>query len=335
MRHDLGIGVPTLRFDVQDAVALDHGLGRNDVARTLLASTRGLAVGQLRAGDDLVPIVVRNPQGEDTPESRLATLGVPSPSGERLPLTQLGTTRVEWQPAMIQRRDRQRLVRVEAELDPEVPFSRALADLDQRLAKAQLPPSVKLEMAGAKEGSGQANGAMLRTLPIGMLLLVFILLAEFNSFRRLGIVLVTIPLAATGVIPGLVFANQPFGFMSLLGVFALVGIVVNNAIVLIDVIDSLRREGMPLQAAVREGVRRRTRPILLTTTTTVAGLLPLALSSTSLWPPLAWAMISGLISSTVLTLLVAPALYLALLSRERMGSPEQPAVVSTGAEAAV
>ena len=335
VRHDLGIGVPTLRFDVQDAVALDNGLGRNAVAQTLLSSTRGARVGELRAGDDLVPIVVRNPDGERTPADRLATLGVATPAGSRLPLAQLGTTNVEWQPAMIQRRDRKRLVRVEAELDPSVPFSRALGDLDQRLAGVKLPPGVSLEMAGAKEGSGQANGAMLRTLPIGMLLLVFILLAEFNSFRRLFIVLVTIPLAATGVVPGLVFAGQPFGFMSLLGVFALIGIVVNNAIVLIDVIDSLRREGMPVEAAVREGVRRRTRPILLTTTTTVAGLLPLALSSTSLWPPLAWAMISGLISSTVLTLLVAPALYLVLLGKERASKPENPLPVSTEAEVAV
>ena len=217
--------------------------------------------------------------------------------------------------------------RLESEIDA---LNGALAPL-----KSFVPPGVSLEMAGAKEGSGQANGAMLRTLPIGMLLLVFILLAEFNSFRRLFIVLVTIPLAATGVVPGLVFAGQPFGFMSLLGVFALIGIVVNNAIVLIDVIDSLRREGMPVEAAVREGVRRRTRPILLTTTTTVAGLLPLALSSTSLWPPLAWAMISGLISSTVLTLLVAPALYLVLLGKERASKPENPLPVSTEAEVAV
>ncbi|MEZ4219972.1 MAG: efflux RND transporter permease subunit [Polyangiaceae bacterium] len=335
VRHDLGIGVPTLRYDVQDSVALDYGVGRNDVARALLASTHGIDVGQLRSGEDLIPIVVRDPRGETMPAERVATLGVATPAGASLPVAQLAASKVQWQPAMIQRRDRQRLVRVEAELMPDVPFSRVLAQVEQRLAQSSLPAGVRVEMAGAKEGSGQANGAMLRTLPIGMLLLVFILLVEFNSFRRLGIVLVTIPLAATGVIPGLVFAGQPFGFMSLLGVFALIGIVVNNAIVLIDVTDGLRREGMALEAALREGIRRRTRPILLTTTTTVAGLLPLALSSTSLWPPLAWSMISGLAASTALTLLVAPALYALLLRREAGEAPAVPTAMSTPAQAAV
>jgi multidrug efflux pump subunit AcrB len=158
---------------------------------------------------------------------------------------------------------------------------------------------------------------LLRSLPAGIFLLLLILLAEFNSFRRLTIVLVTVPLAATGVVPGLLVAGQPFGFMSLLGLFALVGIVVNNAIVLLDVIESLRAQGSPVRRAVVEAVRLRTRPILLTSLTTVAGLLPLAVSESTLWPPLAWAMISGLVASTGLTLVVTPALYSVLLSTER------------------
>jgi multidrug efflux pump subunit AcrB len=321
VRDDLGLGVPTLEYGVDDAVALANGVARSDVAEALLVSTRGIQVGELRSGDDLVPIVVRDPEGENTTTAALETTGVATPDGRRLPLSQIGQARVQWQPATIRRRDRQRVVTVEAELDGRVPFSRAIADLERRLPQAGLPASVHVQIAGAKEGSGNANNAMLRTLPIGMLLLVFILLAEFNSFRRLFIVLVTIPLAATGVIPGLVFAGQPFGFMSLLGVFALIGIVVNNAIVLIDVIDGMRKEGKSVHDAIRAGVQQRVRPILLTTATTVAGLLPLALSDTSLWPPLAWAMISGLIASTALTLLVAPALYAVLLGREAVPKP--------------
>jgi multidrug efflux pump subunit AcrB len=104
-------------------------------------------------------------------------------------------------------------------------------------------------------------------------------------------------------------AGQPFGFMSMLGVFALVGLVVNNAIVLISVVDARRAEGVGIDQALAEAVRLRTRPILLTTLTTVAGLLPLALSSSPLWPPMATTMIAGLIASTALTLVVVPALY--------------------------
>ena len=146
------------------------------------------------------------------------------------------------------------------------------------------------------------------TAPIGILLLLFFLLLQFNSYRRIGIILVTVPLAAVGVIPGLVLTGQPFGFQSLLGVIAVVGIVVNNAIVLIDRIDQLLRQGSPVHEAVAEAVRRRTRPILLTTATTVAGLLPLAFSASTLWPPMAWAIILGLLASTMLTLLLVPAL---------------------------
>ena len=119
--------------------------------------------------------------------------------------------------------------------------------------------------------------------------------------------LLTVPLAAAGIFPGLVLTDSPFGFQPLLGVIALVGIVVNNAIVLIDFIDQRLREGATLSLAVDDAVARRARPILLTSATTVTGLLPLALSSSTLWPPMAWAIISGLVASTALTLLVIPA----------------------------
>jgi multidrug efflux pump subunit AcrB len=119
--------------------------------------------------------------------------------------------------------------------------------------------------------------------------------------------LLTVPLAAAGIFPGLILSDSPFGFQPLLGVIALVGIVVNNAIVLIDYIDQQLRAGADLATAVDDAVARRTRPILLTTATTVTGLLPLAFSSSTLWPPMAWAIISGLLASTMLTLLVVPA----------------------------
>jgi len=141
-----------------------------------------------------------------------------------------------------------------------------------------------------------------------LLLLVF-LLWQFNSFRLVGIVLVTVPLAAVGVVPGLLLTGQSFSFTAILGVVALVGIVVNNAIVLIDVAERGRADGQPLDQAIEDAVVRRTRPILMTTATTVVGLAPLTLTQSTLWPPMAWAIISGLIASTALTLLVIPVLY--------------------------
>ena len=201
---------------------------------------------------------------------------------------------------------------VTAQLAEGAAFSSVIRPLRAALDAAPLA-GVRLEFGGAAEGAGEANDSLFRSLPIGIFLLVFILLAEFNSFRRVAIILVTVPLAATGVVPGLLVGGQAFGFMSMLGVIALIGIVVNNAIVLLDVADRRLGDGprtpAALEEALADAVRLRTRPILLTTATTVAGLLPLALSGTSLWPPMAWAMISGLLASTLLTLLVVPALY--------------------------
>jgi multidrug efflux pump subunit AcrB len=152
-------------------------------------------------------------------------------------------------------------------------------------------------------------------MPVGIVLLLVFLLLQFNSYRRLAMVLVTVPLAATGVVPGLLFSGNPFGFTALLGVVALVGIVVNNAIVLIDVLDRNLEQGMPLARSIADAVARRTRPILLTTLTTVAGLLPMTLTRSTLWPPLAWSIISGLSASTLLTLLVVPAMCAYLLPK--------------------
>jgi multidrug efflux pump len=308
-RHNIGLGAPTVRFQIDDAAAGRRGLSRSDVALSVLGRTRGLEAGQYRAGQDPVPIYVRSKAGEDLPAEDLSGIDVASPGGKGVPLAQVAGVGVEWLPAAIYHRNRQRLVTVSAQLGEGVTYSRILDAFDKDLPSLGLPESVGVEYGGEAEGSSDANTAMLRAAPFGLFLLLFFLMAEFNSFRRVAIIMVTVPLAATGVIPGLLIAGQPFGFMSLLGVIALVGVVVNNAIVLVDLVEKKREEGATVSQALEEAVRLRTRPILLTTATTVAGLLPLAFSSATLWPPLAWAMISGLIASTGLTLLVVPALY--------------------------
>jgi multidrug efflux pump subunit AcrB len=227
----------------------------------------------------------------------------------RVPLSQIARLESAWRPAAIKHRNSRRVVTVSSQLANGVSFSEVLADFIPRLRGIALPEDIEIDFGGEAEGSGEANSALMTSLPIGMLLLIGVLLAEFNSFRRVGLVLMTVPMAAAGIIPGLLIGNQPFGFMSLLGVFALIGIVVNNAIVLLEVIEAHRKDGADVETAVKEAVARRIRPILLTAATTVAGLLPLAFSESTLWPPLAFAMISGLMASTLLTLAVLPAAY--------------------------
>lgn len=327
-RHDLSLGAPDLRFQIDDGAAARYGLSRATVATSLFGRTRGLPIGQFRAGDDPIPIVLRSQEGEHLAAEDLETLLVSTPTQGSVPLASVAGLDLRWRPAAIKHRNRQRVVHVSAQLAEGFSFSQVQQTLETRMATIELPGSTHFEFGGDAEGSGEANASMVNALPWGILLLFAILLAQFNSFRRVGIILVTVPLAATGVIPGLLLGGQPFGFMSFLGVIALVGVVVNNAIVLLDVIENQRNAGADLEHAISEAVQRRTRPIILTTATTVAGLTPLALSESSLWPPLALAMISGLIASTLLTLLVVPALYFLLFKpRNRKPLNLQPSAV--------
>lgn len=307
VRHDVDLGVPVLTVDVDDASARVYGLNRADVARALNTRSLGQTIEQYRQERDPIPLVLRSPEGTALALDRLLSTQVFNATGEGIPLTALARIDVAWQPAAIRQRDGVRTYSVTAGLEQGTSFSQVLDQLRAGLVDNPLPSGTRLEFGGDSEGSGDANTAIFTTAPVGLLLLLFFLLLQFNSFRRVGIILLTVPLASVGVFPGLVLSGSPFGFQSMLGIIALVGIVVNNAIVLLDVIDQRLAEGRLLAEAVSDAVMRRTRPILLTTATTIAGLLPLAFSSSTLWPPMAWAIISGLLASTVLTLLVVPA----------------------------
>lgn len=307
VRHDLGVGIPTLAMTIDDAWTARHGLGRGDVAMALWARTRGVDAGVWRGSEEPTPVVVTSPDGERTAVSDLPMLDV-----RGVPLDRLASSTLRFQPAAIRHVDGVRTVRVQSELAPGATFGSVRAAAAPHLDALELP-GVTWKWAGEAQGSAEANGALVRALPMGVAMLLFFLLLEFDSVRRVGIVLSTVPLAAVGVVPGLVLTGQPFGFMSLLGTIALIGIVVNNAIVLLEVVEQRRAAGADVDTALSDAVRQRLRPILLTTATTVAGLIPLALSPSSLWPPLAWAMISGLSASTALTLVAVPALYRVLV----------------------
>jgi len=307
VRNDLGTGIPSLRVEVDDALADARGLNRVRVAEALATQTQGVVVGTYRAGEDPVPIRLRSPQGSRYSIDQLLTVNAYG-NGQAIPVLDTGQATLEWQPAVIQHWNLNPVVNVRSEVEEGLTYASIFSEIERRLPGLELPPSVRIEAGGCQESSGEANSAIYRTLPIGLILLLFFLLLQFNSFRRVDIVLITVPLAITGVVPGLLLTGYPFGFMSLLGVIALVGIVVNNAIVLIDVIDTNMAAGVERSQAVINAVERRTRPILLTTATTVAGLLPLTFTQSTLWPPMAWAIISGLLASTVLTLGVVPAL---------------------------
>jgi len=309
VRHDLGVGIPTLRYNIDDRQLLSAGMTRGMVGDQLARQSQGLRIGEYRAGRDSIPLVLRSTAGEYSDPARLdSTLTWSSDNQRAIPLAALANASLEWQPAVRHHFNLQPSATVFSELLDGYTYDLVYQNMLDQLQADGLPDGVSISAGGAQRSSGQANSALFRTLPLGLLLLLFFLLLQFNSFRRVGLILVTIPLALAGVVPGLLLTGYPFGFMALLGVIALAGIVVNNAIVLLDVVDQQLAEGHDLRTALIEAVARRTRPVLLTTATTVAGLYPLTTTASTLWPPMAWTIISGLLVSTVLTLGVLPAM---------------------------
>ncbi|MFC1739895.1 efflux RND transporter permease subunit, partial [Pseudomonadota bacterium] len=308
VRHNLGIGIPSLRFEFNDSIADARGLSRTQLAQALARQTQGLFVGHFRAGEDPVPIVLRSREGSLFDLGQLLAVNAYADANRGIPVMDTGQSRMEWQAAVIHHLDLEPVVTVYSELKDGATYPEIYDEVFRRLDETGLPPGIRVVPGGYAESSGEANSALFKTLPIGLILLLFFLLLQFNSYRRVIIILVTVPLAITGVVPGLLISGYSFGFTAMLGVITLMGIVVNNAIVLIDTIDTHLDSGMQSSDAVALAVSRRARPILLTTLTTVAGLLPLTFASSTLWPPMAWSIISGLLAATVLTLGVVPTL---------------------------
>ena len=318
VRSTLAPAAPSYRLAIDDGAVARLGLSRGEIAREVLAVTRGIESGTLNVGHETVPVVVTSTTGEHTADSRLAqTLVRSRATGDLVPLSSVAVLELTTTPVGIVRRNGERTAAVLSGLTPGVGYNSVLAELRRRLPVPE--PGVTVAIGGSAEESADANSAIAEQAMIGGAVLLGILLLQFASFRRVMIILITVPLAAVGVIPGLVIFGQPFGFTSMLGVIALIGIVVNNAIILVDLMDSRMREGQPQAEAIRSAVRERIRPIVLTAGTTVAGMVPLLLTSSSLWPPFASAVISGLTVSTILTLVVVPATYRLMIIAPRDG----------------
>ncbi len=300
-------------FDIDEVRAGLAGVSNRDVAISMQTYLTGMQTTTFRERDELIPVVLRSKGDERLDITRIGNLGVyAQATGESVPLSQVAEPQMVWEAAKIKRRDRRRTVAVEAMLEPGVTafdVTNALAPwLDEQ--SSAWPFGYTWEFGGEWEVSGIAQQSIVDKLPIGALLIVLLLIGQFNSFRRGAIILMTIPLALIGVVIGLVATDQPFGFMSMLGVISLAGIVINNAIVLIDRFKiEMEENGLPPNGAIVEACQQRLRPILLTTLTTVGGMIPLWLGGGPLWESMAVTIIFGIVFATALTLGVVPLLY--------------------------
>ena len=271
----------------------------------------------------MIPVTLRSVGADRLDLSKLESLNVFSQStGRSVPLSQVADLEVAWQPASIRRRDRLKTVIVEADLDPGFTAIAVNQELQPLLEadSANWPRGYSWEIGGEDEASQEANASIGAKLPIAGLIIVLLLVGQFNSLRRPAIILITIPLGLIGVVIGLLVMRSYFGFMTLLGIISLAGIVINNAIVLIDRIEiEIRDNGLDPPRAIVESAQRRLRPILLTTVTTLGGLIPLYLGGGPMYQPMAVAIMFGLVFATMLTLGVVPVSLRAVLPRAVQG----------------
>ncbi|MFQ5352458.1 MAG: efflux RND transporter permease subunit, partial [Candidatus Binatia bacterium] len=310
---DWGARSKKILVQVDQERARRAGVTSQDVAISLQTFLSGFETTEYREGDKVIPVTMRSVQSERQDIGKLETLNIYAQStGQSVPLKQVADIEVRWQASRIARYDRLKTVTVEAGLEPGVTASQVNASLVPWLEQqsASWPLGYSWALGGEAESSGESNAAIGAKLPFAGLIIVLLLVGQFNSIRRPIIIMFTVPLGLIGVVIGLLAAKSYFGFMTLLGVISLAGIVINNAIVLIDRIGlEIEDNGLSPDRAIVEAAQRRLRPIILTTGTTVGGLVPLWLGGGPMWEPMAISIIFGLIFATALTLGVVPVLY--------------------------
>jgi multidrug efflux pump len=307
-----GQRIKKLNVEINQTRALKAGVSSEDIAISLQTGLDGLELTEYRENEDIIPVLLRSSVANENNINKVESLAVYSQSvGDSVPLKQVADVNVSWDNAKIYRRNGERTITVGAQLAPGTNAAEMFSALQPWL-EAQKPSwdqKIRYEFGGENESSGKANQSIADKLPLAVMIILILLVAQFNSLRKAGIILATIPLALIGVVVGLLIGQSFFGFMTLLGIISLAGIVINNAIVLLERIRIERDEGKPAHDAVVSAAIQRARPILLTTATTVLGLLPLYLGGGEMWEPMAIAIMAGLLFSTMLTLLIVPVLY--------------------------
>ncbi|WP_018938150.1 MULTISPECIES: efflux RND transporter permease subunit [unclassified Thioalkalivibrio] len=312
-RHNWRDRNSTLDVAVDQDRVRAAGLSSAEVAETLEAGFSGRPIGVFRDGDKTLPILWRFPETERSDLSRIDTLEIwPRDGGAPVPLRQVARVDIGWDDAAIWRHDRRRAITVQADPAPGVNAERFVRAADaavaQVLAEAGASPRVEREWVGEFEASQDAQASVLAPVPFVLVLIALLLLWQFNSYRNALVAGLTVPLAVIGVVAGLLLFRQPFGFIALLGTMSLAGMLLRNAIVLVEQVELFRRNGRDAATALVEASVSRFRPVVLAALTTILGMIPLALSG-PFWAPLAIAVMSGLAVGTVLILGVVPVLY--------------------------
>ena len=308
---DWGDRTPALQIDVDQDRARALGVTSAGVARALGATVSGSNIGQFRERDRLIDVVLRGPAAERAAVAGVADWQIPTATGHTVPLSQVATVKQVMEEPIIRRYSRVPTLLVRSDIVDGVQAPDVSAQIDPMLAqiRAKLQTGYYIEVGGAFEENVKAQSSINAGVPMMLFVWLALLMLQLRSFSLASMVLLTAPFGIVGVAIGLLSFRMPFGFVAMLGVIALMGIIMRNTIILIDQIRQDMVGGTHPWIAAREAAVRRFRPICLTAAAAVLAMIPLTRSV--LWGPMAVAIMAGLIVATVLTILAVPSIYAA------------------------
>jgi multidrug efflux pump len=303
--------VKAIRLEVDQAKARALGVTSQSIAQASRVLNSGIPVGQYREDDRLIDIVLRSPAAERVTLGGQDNTYVPTASGKMIPVLQIAKPKMVWEPGVIWREGRRFSITVQGDVSDGVQGPTVSTDLWPKMQalQASLPPGFEIQLAGTAEESTKGQGSIFANVPVMLFITFTLLMLQLQSFSRALLVFLTGPMGIAGVAAALLLFNRPFGFVALLGVIALMGMIMRNSVILIDQIESDRAQGMPAWDAIVGAAVRRFRPIVLTAAAAVLAMIPLTRSA--FWGPMAVAIMGGLVVATFLTLLALPAMYAA------------------------
>jgi multidrug efflux pump len=309
--------VRSMQVHVDQDKARLLGVATADIQALVQTALDGAPVTQIRRGEELVDVVVRATPQERKSIGQLGDLQVATRSGVAVPLSQLAKVEPSFEEPVLWRRNRHMVLTVRSDLADGVQGPYATAQIRPSLQPIidSLPAGYRIEEGGAIEESDKANEALFAVFPAMFAVMLTLLMIQLQSFSRVFMVFMTAPLALIGVVPALLLFQAPFGFVALLGVIALGGMIMRNAIILVDQIDQDIARGIDRWSAVVDATVRRSRPVVLTAAAAVLAMIPLTRSV--FWGPMAISIMGGLVVATALTLIFVPALYAAWFRVQR------------------
>ena len=308
-----------VRVEIDQDQARLLGLSSQALSSYMNAIMTGAPITQVRDDIYLVDVVTRAQDEQRVSLDTMQSLQVPLPNGRTVPLGQIARFEFSQEYPLVWRRDRVPTLTVQADVKPGSTPENAVASLTPAVEKLQasLPAGYRIAVGGTVEESANSQASVYAMIPLMLFLMLLLLMAQLHSFSRLAMVLSLVPMGLIGIVAALLISGRPLGFVAILGILALMGMIARNAVILIEQIEAERAQGLQLWDAVVEGAASRFRPIMLTAISTVLGFIPIA--PTVFWGPMAFAIMGGLFVATVLTLIVLPALYVIFF---RIDEPE-------------